>query len=124
MTVGVDDRVGTATPDLAAHASGEEREADPALIFEAVALGGIEGERRTVPNRGGDSAYAVEPRGEQATDIEPGKLRGRCLDRAGGLDQREIGGGAECGERAGILAVEFVDDRLDIGDGHRPGCEQ
>src|SRR5690242_1339614 len=35
----MDDRVAAAAPDLAAHAGGEDREAEPALIFEAVPFG-------------------------------------------------------------------------------------
>ena len=45
----MDDRVAAAAADLAAYALGEQREAEPALIFEAVPLGRIERERRPAP---------------------------------------------------------------------------
>ena len=56
----VDDGIGAAPPDLAGGAGDEQREAEPALEFEAVPLGRVERDRDLAGQRGGDRGEPVE----------------------------------------------------------------
>ena len=119
------DRVAAAAADFAAYAVGEDREAEPALIFEAVPLGRIEREPYPPEQSLGDRPKAIEARRKRAADIERAEPLVRRLERSRRLDQRQIGGG-DLGHAAGVLGVEPVPQRGDQRgiERQRPGGER
>ncbi len=103
----VDDGVGAAAADFAGTAVGEEREAEPGLVFEAVTLGRVERERDAAFECLGDAGEAVEAGGQRAGGVEGAEAVHGLRERPGGFDQREVSG-RECGDGAGVLGVEAV----------------
>ena len=89
----VEDRVRSAAPDLAARAVREQREAEPGLVLEAVALGRVEGEGHAPSDRFAAIDATSPSRREVRT---PAGVEGAQAARApasngpGGLDQREV----------------------------------
>ena len=99
------DGVGAAAPDFGHQAGAEQGEAQPGLIFKAVAFGGIE--------RDGDAVQAISQRGNriQSRQYSIGQIkllqRRQCtVYRASSGDQRHILIGTGGAQGADILAVQ------------------
>ena len=87
-----------------------ERETEPALIFEAMALGRVQRQADIVCDRLGDRAQRLQARCQRAASVLRFQLGQRFMIGSGRRDQRQIIMRAQRGEAAGILAVQL---RLD-----------
>src|SRR3546814_69128 len=84
------DHIGSAAPDRAAHSIGIKREAEPALILEAVAFGRIERDPRTFADAPRDFLDPADPAGERPARIDRAQLVERLRDRTCSIEQRQI----------------------------------
>ncbi len=98
-------RVGAATTDLTTRAAREDREAEPGLVLEAVALGGIEGQRHARRNARRDRRQAFDAARQGVARVDRAQLRHRAFERTGRLDQRQIFG-IDRSNPARVLGVE------------------
>ena len=102
------DPVSAAAAERAAHAVGVDREAEPALVFEAVALARVERQAGSAGDPFGDLLQPVDPAGESAAGVDLRKLGDRFLEWSCGVEQRQVSRAARIPERAGILGVELT----------------
>src|SRR5690606_18622523 len=112
--IGSADPVGSAAPKCAADAFGVDHEAEPTLIFEAMALGGIECQTGAAGNTRGNLSQSFDAAGERALSIYCSELFDRHLERTDRIQQWQVCLAARIAPCACVLGIQFAAHRANL----------